>query len=659
MKNLFLLTLGLTFFASGLFAQLPVSTSPQNKKAVLEEFTGINCTWCPAGHVIANQIYAADPNNVLIINIHSGSFANAGTGQPDFKTTVGTAIDQMPGMGITGYPAGTMNRMVLSGTAMAGSRSLWNGWANTVKSQPAYCNVALQGTIDPQTRVLTVQVEVYYTANSPVGTNSLNVFLLEDKIPGPQINGSNVNLGNYNADGTYNHNHVLRKALTPNFGLTIPNTIAGTLFTTTLTYTIPTTYGAAGKTTVPKFGNLELVGFVTQTDRTIINGDDGPVSMTNDAAALAVNLPEFTCGNSVSPIVTVENTGLTPITSMTLTPAIDGVVANTTSWNGNLAAGATTTIALNPITTAIGGGHTLTYTITGVSGNDFYTLNNSASTNFYLATGYSGNPIVEPFTANVFPPALWGRVNSNAGPSWTRVFNTGAYAINPFGCMKYDFFSNTVMNDVDEMLLPPLDLTGTDTPTLSFDIAKAFRSTENDQLEVLVSTDCGVNWISVFSKAGTALAVWPTAIASNYIPSSAAEWRTETVPLPGFNTTGVLVKFVTTNNNGNNMFIDNINLSQTSPATGVNQYGSINYLVNLYPNPSNGETKVDVNAIVSENATLMVVNALGQVVYQSEKQLVSGSNEFSFDASQFAGGIYSVIVASEHASVVKKLTVTK
>jgi len=125
MKKLLLTLSASLFVSSALLAQLPVSTTPENKKAVLEEFTGVNCTWCPAGHVIANNIKAADPNNVILINIHSGSFANVTPGNPDFKTPEGNAIDAMPGMGITGYPAGAMNREVLSGSVMAGSRSLW------------------------------------------------------------------------------------------------------------------------------------------------------------------------------------------------------------------------------------------------------------------------------------------------------------------------------------------------------------------------------------------------------------------------------------------------------------------------------------------------------------------------------------------------------
>ncbi|MGZ3930262.1 MAG: hypothetical protein ACXVP0_02600, partial [Bacteroidia bacterium] len=52
------------------FAQLPVSTAPQNKKAVLEEFTGVYCGYCPDGHQIATGLKNADPTNVVLINVH-------------------------------------------------------------------------------------------------------------------------------------------------------------------------------------------------------------------------------------------------------------------------------------------------------------------------------------------------------------------------------------------------------------------------------------------------------------------------------------------------------------------------------------------------------------------------------------------------------------
>ena len=48
-------------------AQTFVSTSPENKNVILEEFTGINCVWCPAGHLIGQQLHDANPNDVFLI----------------------------------------------------------------------------------------------------------------------------------------------------------------------------------------------------------------------------------------------------------------------------------------------------------------------------------------------------------------------------------------------------------------------------------------------------------------------------------------------------------------------------------------------------------------------------------------------------------------
>ena len=43
-------------------AQTFVDTTQQNKNIILEEFTGIGCVWCPAGHLIGQQLH---DNNIL------------------------------------------------------------------------------------------------------------------------------------------------------------------------------------------------------------------------------------------------------------------------------------------------------------------------------------------------------------------------------------------------------------------------------------------------------------------------------------------------------------------------------------------------------------------------------------------------------------------
>ena len=73
-KSYFILITCITF-SNLLLAQTFVSTIAENKNVVLEEFTGISCTYCPDGHRIAKDIFNQNPNDVVLINIHTGSFA--------------------------------------------------------------------------------------------------------------------------------------------------------------------------------------------------------------------------------------------------------------------------------------------------------------------------------------------------------------------------------------------------------------------------------------------------------------------------------------------------------------------------------------------------------------------------------------------------------
>jgi len=81
---------------------------------------------------------------------------------------------------------------------------------------------------------------------------------------------------------------VLRKALTASLGTAIPVTTSGTSFTTTATYTVPTTYGAAGKTTVCNLNKVEVIAFVTESATgKVINAARGSMKMINVPASMA------------------------------------------------------------------------------------------------------------------------------------------------------------------------------------------------------------------------------------------------------------------------------------------------------------------------------------------------------------------------------------
>ena len=71
------------------------------------------------GHAIAQAFKDDFPDDVFLVNIHSGGFAAPGAGQPDFRTIYGQAIDDQTDL--AGYPAGTVNRQNFPGTEQTGS----------------------------------------------------------------------------------------------------------------------------------------------------------------------------------------------------------------------------------------------------------------------------------------------------------------------------------------------------------------------------------------------------------------------------------------------------------------------------------------------------------------------------------------------------------
>lgn len=605
----------LTIVAAGavgsLFAQLPVSTTPSNKNAVLEEYTGIYCGYCPDGHKIGTNIYNADPTHVVLINIHTGGYANVAAGEPDLTTTEGTAIAGMPGMGITGYPAGDMNRTVLSGTAMAGSRSLWTGWKTTITGQSAYCNVALQGTINVQTRVLTVQAAVYYTANSPVSSNSLNIVLMESDISGPQHDYGNYNPTNWNPDGTYKHNHVLRKAITGNFGITIPVTTSGTTFTTTQTYTIPATYGAVNKTTQALFGRMEIAAFVTETNAKTINAAHGPLTLSNFPNTLDIGSPNLTtvdgkmtsdamvCAAKLNAGFKFVNYGSTPVTSAVFSYNVNGGAPLNYTWTSSTPLqpyAQSQTINLPVINFVPVANNTLNINVASVNGSaDQNAANNSYSKVVPLTT-VTANTLAMQMD---FTQDQWGSedkwtvydestmsVISTDGP-WTdlasagTVLHTKTFTVSPSACYK----------------LVVTDAYGDGT----------YNSTP---------ANCG----SYYLKSGSTNLIW--------------------------------------NANGNYGYGEN-KWYKSAASTGIAAPQMNIWGVSVYPNPASNAANINIEMAQNENLNVAVMNALGQVVYTDALSLEAGVNTVKLNTENWTSGLYSINITSAKGSTTHKLTISK
>jgi len=319
------------------FAQLPVSQTAENRNVVLEEFTGIYCVFCPDGHKRANQLKANNPGDVVLVNIHTGSFANPSGGDPDYRTTFGSALANQSGL--TGYPAGTVNRQLFSGLSQgsgtAMSRGDWAGAAATVLADPSYVNVAMDGVVDVTNRTMTIDVEVYYTGVAP-SFNMLNIVLMQNNILGPQTGGTTFYPQMVTPEGEYRHMHMLRDMITGQWGDSITNTAQGQVISLQYNYNIPTDVNG-----VPvELADLEIAAFLTEGNQYIVTGQYGAISYTNFANSVdlgmnSVTVPQEICGGSFEPTVNVKNFGSDTITSFDVVYDVGGA-AQTYSWSGTL-----------------------------------------------------------------------------------------------------------------------------------------------------------------------------------------------------------------------------------------------------------------------------------------------------------------------------------
>ncbi len=252
-KQIVLALIFFTLLPSFLKAQEYVSTQPQNRNVLIEEFTGRNCGYCPDGHRIANLIVANNPGRVWAVNIHAGGYSPVT--YPNMNTTDGTAITS--GFGIGGFPAGHVNRS----TAEDLGRNQWESHTNTQLAQQAEVNVAGFVTLNHTTRTANITVEVYYTANSSQSTNYLTIMMLQDSILGSQ-SGNYYNPSQM-LNGQYVHQHVLRDVVTSTWGDEISPTTAGTLITKNYTYQIPESIGVPNGVEVD-LNNILFLAFVSE-----------------------------------------------------------------------------------------------------------------------------------------------------------------------------------------------------------------------------------------------------------------------------------------------------------------------------------------------------------------------------------------------------------
>lgn len=432
MKKSLLLTT-LTALGLGAYAQTFVSTSPENRNVVLEEFTGIYCTFCPDGHRLAQQLHDNNPNDVVLVNVHTGGYAQPSGNDPDFQTSYGASLANQSGL--CGYPAGTVNREYFpsyfqtdnSGNAcgtnpIAQSRGTWQTTGGLILQESSPVNVAGQATLDLSTGKLTVVVEAYYTGNATNATNKLTVAVLQNGLIGPQT-GSSANPDQVNPDGTYTHNHMLRHFMTGQWGASVTPTTSGSFFTDTYEWDIP-----ADIRDIPVIlSDLEVVVYIAEGNKDILTGSAVPINVISpnayDALPAGIDIPEFVCENEITPSVTIRNMGNEEMTSLSILYSVNGGPASTYNWTGNLATAGQEVVMLPAISFTHLSTNTFWVATQGPNGQVDAVTSNDISTQTFQPSKNSGTSVdITIVTDNYGSETTWrlrdpsGTVVASGGP---------------------------------------------------------------------------------------------------------------------------------------------------------------------------------------------------------------------------------------------------
>ena len=239
-----------------------VSTEPSNRNVLIEELTGRACSWCPEGQLHVNQTIAEFPGRVFTANIHSDG-GKKGDLSPETYPNLNTlkGDDIYNSFGIGGLPAAIISRTEDKAMGLNANVNYWMLEASKILDQAAECNIAGSVTINPDTRLARITVEVYYTADSQVENNYLTIIMLQDSIMGAQL-GAMSNPSQVIGE-QYCHMHVYRNTLTDKWGDAISPTTAGTLITKTYKYTIPESIGEPSGVKVD-LNNVHFLAFVTE-----------------------------------------------------------------------------------------------------------------------------------------------------------------------------------------------------------------------------------------------------------------------------------------------------------------------------------------------------------------------------------------------------------
>jgi hypothetical protein len=213
---------------------------PEDRRVLIEEFTGVRCVQCPAGSAEILNLQEQYGERLIAISIHAGSLANPyNQSQYNFRTDEGEDLLNFFATP-DGFPTAVINRKLFPGQPdlQLESAAVWAGRISSELEIDAVVTLNLQNNWNPDSRLMEVSV-TGGAAERISEVVKITVVITENNITDTQI----VPIDGIIDD--YVHNHVLRKSLTAFDGDILANSLdADESFAKNFTFTLPNEWKA-------------------------------------------------------------------------------------------------------------------------------------------------------------------------------------------------------------------------------------------------------------------------------------------------------------------------------------------------------------------------------------------------------------------------------
>ncbi len=273
---------------------------------------------------------------------------------------------------------------------------------------------------------------------------------------------------------------------------------------------------------------------------------------------------------------------------------------------------------------------------------------NEVTAEDYIQLGGLRLPFEEDFEAAAGEGYQWAIENPDGDIGWAPFeFEDGNHS------MFMNFFDYKKLHARDFLISPPLNLSDHSTALLNIDYAYTNKLSLYDSLIISASADCGDTYTRIFASAENGSGNFATAEPSsvNFVPQSIDDWCGQAygancIALDISQYAGqanVLLRFETYNFFGNNLYIDNVMV--TNDITSINVRNETYSGLQISPNPAMNNIKIS-GQFKSGNARISLIDATGKTVLSESRSLESGS-PVSLDISQMPAGMYLLRMLTE------------